>query len=104
MNSTKSISDGVTWLLFISIGVFLTFCLARYYGPSLQVFSGDDVEKSSISGGNTHLTELVLLSEVVIPTLPKGRARYDNQRIVCIQHDKQKGQIIIYIWYLSCTI
>ncbi len=84
MNSKKLPSSRITWVL-VSFVVIISILYLAVISKSLQFWSSNGSTDTSFYFNSGKNIEMTLEPEVMIPTLQVGRARYDNQRIVCPQ-------------------
>lgn len=82
MNCANFCTGKINWFVVIFLAVIFTSYLVLY-NASVQFFSSGSSTKISSSGGTGKNTKIKLQPDVLISKLQVGRARYDNQRIVC---------------------
>lgn len=82
MNCANFCTGKIIWFVVIYVTALFTLYLVLY-NASVRFCSFGSSTKTSFSGGTGKYAKIKLQPDVLISKLQVGRARYDNQRIVC---------------------
>lgn len=100
MKSIKFIFSWISLFFVIFVGTFIILYLACIH-KSFRIFASENGTERNFSTIFLNYVKKTSHSEVVIPTLPVARARYDNQRAVCNQniYIKNDKYFVMHKWF-----